>query len=136
MDKGAEQLVGKTLTKVELAADKMAIRFTVDGETVVAKCDADCCSHTWIESVEMPAGGLPATILGIGELTLPQDQERDGELIQFYGLKLVTDKGDFVLDYRNESNGYYGGDLTWPGERHYGGVHGQNDSNEEWQSQS
>ena len=76
-----EALVGKTLTKVELASDKEAIRFTVDGETVVAKCDADCCSHTWIESVEMPAGGLPARITGIGDLDLPPNAESDGELI-------------------------------------------------------
>jgi hypothetical protein len=132
MDKGSAVLVGKSLTKIELASDKKAIRFTVDGETVVAKCDGDCCSSTWIESLEMPAGGLPARILGTSELDLPS-QDNDGELIQFYGLKLTTDKGDLVLDYRNESNGYYGGNLSWPGESHYGGVFGQNDSTEEWQ---
>lgn len=133
-EKGASVLVGKMLTKVELASDKLAIRFTVEGhDPVVAKCDADCCSSTWIESVEMPAGGLPAKILGIGDLELPPDQDRDGELIQFYGLKLTTDKGDLVMDYRNESNGYYGGNLSWPGEYHYGGVHGQANSTEEWE---
>jgi hypothetical protein len=134
MDKGALAMVGKTLSKVELATDKKAIRFTVDGETIVAKCDGDCCSSTWIESVEMPAGGLPAKILEATELDLPSQQPDDYELIQLYGLKLTTDKGDFVLDYRNESNGYYGGNLSWPGEYHYGGVHGQNDSTEEWEA--
>ena len=133
MDKGAKVLIGKTLTNVELASDKKAIRFTVDGETVVAKCDGDCCSSTWIESLEMPAGGLPAKILEVADLDLPS-QESDYELIQFYGLKLTTDKGDLVLDYRNESNGYYGGNLSWPGEYHYGGVHGQNDSTEQWEA--
>lgn len=133
MDKGAKALVGKTLAKVELASDKKAIRFTVDGETVVAKCDADCCSDTWIESVEMPAGGLPAKIIGIGDLDLPPAAESGGDVVEFYGLKLITDKGDLVLDYRNSSNGYYGGNLSWPGEYFYGGVYGQNDSNEDWQ---
>ena len=129
---GVSVLIGKTLTKVELAADKKAIRFTVDEEeTVVAKCDAECCSSTWIESIDMPAGGLPAKILKATELDLPS-QETDDELIQLYGLKLTTDKGDLVLDYRNASNGYYGGDLSWPGEHHYGGVFGQNVSEEEW----
>lgn len=128
---GASILVGKTLEKVELASDKKAIRFTVDGEPVVAKCDGDCCSSTWIESVEMPAMGLPAKVLAASDLELPS-QGSDGDLIQFYGLKLTTDKGDFVLDYRNESNGYYGGNLSWPGEYHYGGVFGQNNSSEEW----
>lgn len=129
-----ELLVGKTLSDVELASDKKAIRFTVDGEQIVAKCDADCCSETWIESVELPAGGLPAKILDIGNLNLPEDKEEDYETIKYYGLKLITDKGDFVLDYRNSSNGYYGGNLSWPGEYHYGGVYGQNDSTEEYES--
>jgi hypothetical protein len=129
MDKGASVLVGKMLSKVELAADKKAVRFTVDGDEVVAKCDGDCCSDTWIESVEMPAGGLPAKILAAEDLNLPQSSNE----LALYGLKLTTDKGDLVLDYRNESNGYYGGNLSWPGESHYGGVYGQNNSKEEWQ---
>ena len=128
MDKGASVLIGKTLSKVELAADKKAIRFTVDGEEIIAKCDGDCCSDTWIESVEMPAGGLPAKILETADLDLPSESNE----LALYGLKITTDKGDLVLDYRNESNGYYGGNLSWPGEYHYGGVHGQNNSKEEW----
>ena len=130
-EKGAMVLVGKTLSNVELAADKKAIRFTVDGQPLVVKCDGDCCSDTWIESVEMPVGGLPAIFLEAANLDLPS-QDNDGDLIQFYGLKLTTDKGDLVLDYRNQSNGYYGGNLSWPEEYHYGGVYGQNNSKEEW----
>jgi hypothetical protein len=37
-----------------------------------------------------------------------------------------------VIDYRNESNGYYGGELCWPDDHFYGGVHGQNVSTEQW----
>lgn len=128
-----KHLVGKTLSKVELASDKKAIRFTVDGEQVIAKCDGDCCSDTWIEAIEMPAAGVPAKILSVGELKLPPNKDNDGELVQFYGFKLLTDKGDLVLDYRNSSNGYYGGYLSWPGDDHFGGVYGQNDSTEEYQ---
>lgn len=133
-DKGALVLVGKTLSSVEVAADKKAIRFTVDGEQIVAKCDGDCCSSTWIESVDMPAGGLPARILAVEDLNMPEQPQADEyEVVAYYGLKLTTDKGDLVLDYRNESNGYYGGNLSWPDEYHYGGVYGQNNSKEEWQ---
>ena len=124
-------LVGKTLTDVKVATDKKAIRFTVDGEFVVAKCEADCCSETWIESLELPAGGLPAKVLAVEDLDLPA-KYGEYDLLQFYGLKLTTDKGDLVLDYRNESNGYYGGSLAWPGEYHYGGLFGQANSTEDW----
>lgn len=129
---GHDVLIGKTLTAVDLACDKQAIRFTLEGgETIVAKAEGRSCSHTWIENVEMPAGGLPAKVLAATDLDLPS-QDKDGDLIQFYGLKLTTDKGDLVLDYRNESNGYYGGNLSWPGEYFYGGVYGQNESVEPW----
>ena len=37
-----------------------------------------------------------------------------------------------VIDYRNNSNGYYGGEIVWPGEDFYGGVYGQNESNMDW----
>lgn len=125
-------LVGKTITGIMLAEDKMAILFkTTDGD-IVAKCDADCCSCTWIENVELPVNGFPAVVSSADDIELNSHlPDQDGEL-KFYGFKIVTDKGDIVLDYRNESNGYYGGSLTWPGEDHYGGVSGQNISNESW----
>ena len=71
-------------------------------------------------------------VLAAEELSLPSASDE----LALYGLKLATDKGDLVLDYRNESNGYYGGNLSWPGEYHYGGVYGQNNSKEEWDSAS
>ena len=53
-------LVGKTLTGVKLATDKEAIKFqTTDGD-IVARCDADCCSYTWIESIENTIRDFPA----------------------------------------------------------------------------
>ena len=31
--------------------------------------------------------------------------------VAYYGLKITTDNGRAVIDYRNSSNGYYGGSL-------------------------
>lgn len=128
-------LVGKTVTAIYIAEDKEAIRFDLDnGESIVAKCDADCCSYTWIEHVTLPALGFPFLVLAEKDVELPEDIENDGDYIQFYGFALETDKGDFLLDYRNSSNGYYGGSLSWPNDKHfYGGVFGQNVSEEKWQ---
>ena len=121
-------LVGKTITKVTLSSDKMAIRFTLKNKKrIIARSDAECCSHSWIESVEAPALGFPAKVLSVEDLDLPEKQtDSEDGIIAYYGLKIVTDKGDIVIDYRNESNGYYGGELVWPGEYFYGGVYGQN----------
>ena len=41
-----------------------------------------------------------------------------------------------MIDYRNESNGYYGGNLCWDDESFYGGVYGQNVSTMNWQNVS
>ena len=129
-------LIGKTIVEMKIAKDKEAILFVCeDGERLIAKVDADCCSHTWIESIEMPALGLPFTISGCFDLDIGKDSISDDEYecLQFYGAKITTDKGDIVIDYRNESNGYYGGDICWPGSGYfYGGVYGQNKSDEDW----
>jgi len=127
-------LVGKVLTGIQIADDKQAINFLVDGENIIAKMDADCCSHTWVEHIELPALGFPALVVAVDDLDLPgsvyEDPEHD--CLQVYGLKITTDKGEIVIDYRNSSNGYYGGQISWPGDYHYGGVYGQNDSIMKW----
>lgn len=124
-------LVGKKITAVYLATDGHAIKFSTDSGEIVAKTDGDCCSNTWIENVEMP-DNLLGTVQSVEDLTLREEGE-DGELTQFYGCKIVTEKGICTLDYRNESNGYYGGNLSWPDDNYYyGGVYGQNVSSEEW----
>lgn len=127
-------LIGKTIVEMKVAEDKVAILFVTDtGEHLIARCDADCCSYTWVESIEMPSLGLPFTISAIDDLELNADlDDQDGELA-FYGAKITTDKGDLIIDYRNESNGYYGGSMNWPGYSYfYGGVYGQNVSEEVW----
>lgn len=130
------KLIGKKVTAVFLAEDGGAIKFDVDGgETIIARADGDCCSRSWIEYVETPEN-LLGTVAAVEDLELGKpDEEKDGDVIQFYGCKISTERGSSTLDYRNASNGYYGGSLEWPNDefdRFYGGVYGQNISKEEW----
>lgn len=130
-------LIGKTISEILIAEDKEALLFiTVEGEKLIARVDADCCSYTWIESIELPALGFPFKVIDCHDLDgVKEAEEIDNDYIQYYGAKLTTDKGDMVIDYRNSSNGYYGGNIVWPGDEEnyfYGGVHGQNISNENW----
>jgi hypothetical protein len=131
----ANILVGKTINQIKIADDKEAILFQTDSGDVVARCDADCCSHTWIEHIELPALGFPALVLAVDDLELPgsDDNHPEHDCLQVYGLKVTTNKGEIVIDYRNSSNGYYGGNLSWPDDRYfYGGVYGQNVSSQNW----
>lgn len=130
------KLINKHIVDVKIASDKMALLFvTCEGENLVALVDADCCSTTWIESIEMPALGLPFQILAIDSLDMPDLGDMpDCDVVSYYGAKITTTKGDMVIDYRNDSNGYYGGSIVWPNEDNYfyGGVYNQNISNQNW----
>jgi len=34
---------------------------------------------------------------------------KNPDCVAYYGLKITTEKGRAMIDYRNDSNGYYGG---------------------------
>lgn len=126
-------LEGKTILEIKIADDKEAIKFITTEGDIVARCDADCCSHTWIESVELP-NSFPAIVISAEDVAMPDLGDIEGcDVVAYYGFKIVTDKGEIIIDYRNESNGYYGGNLSWPDDSYfYGGVYGQNVSKENW----
>jgi len=126
-------LIGQRVVKVWLAADKEAIKFDVeDGEPIIARCDADCCSFTWIEGIDAPES-MVGTVAAVEGLEMPDLGDMpECDVVAYYGCRITTERGSCVIDYRNDSNGYYGGDLIWPHEDFYGGVYGQNQSKEEW----
>lgn len=128
-------LVGKTINKMMIAEDKKALLFICDDGEHIVRADGDCCSYTWVESVELPALGFPAKVLSVEDLDMPEKEyDRNAfDCLAFYGCNIKTDKGEIVIDYRNNSNGYYGGNLSWPDDTcFYGGVYNQNVSNEDW----
>lgn len=127
-------LEGKTILDIKIADDKEAIKFITDEGDVICKVDADCCSHTWVENIELPAGGFPAKVLSAEDVNMPDlGSPEEYDVIAYYGFKITTDKGEILIDYRNSSNGYYGGNLSWPDDGYfYGGVYGQNISKENW----
>ena len=132
-----DDFIGSTILSVEIAEDRKALRFSTSMGEVIAKMDGDCCSNIWVEHIDLPALGFPAKVIEVRDLDLDRREEAGYEVTEFYGCEIKTDKGDMTIDYRNESNGYYGGNIHWPWDRYfYGGVYGQNVSNEEWKKAS
>lgn len=89
-----------------------------DGFTRSFEVEGDCCSHSWIEHLEMPGDISGATLLSV-EDSAPITQDHDehdetngGDCISVYNTSFKTDKGEIILEYRNSSNGYYGGYLV------------------------
>lgn len=131
-------LIGKAITEIKLAKDRQAILFSTTAGDLVVLCHGDCCSETWVEGIELPALGFPAVVLAVEDVDMPERpclHRVNTDVVTFYGCKITTDRGELLIDYRNESNGYYGGNLSWPTDNHfYGGVHGQNVSSQEFEA--
>lgn len=120
-------LFGRKLLSVDVESDKsfLVFRFT-DGE-VKYLAAGDCCSYTWIEHLETPADLNGAEVVSVSEHPVidatdddsknpKQPSEwnpnyREHDCLQLYQTIFNTTKGDISVEYRNSSNGYYGGYL-------------------------
>lgn len=109
----AESLVGKRISSYEVSKDNEHLTITTDTHIVTWRTTADCCSSTWIEGIDLQlAIGLCTAVEAIPNELMPRaliDPEHD--YLQFYGIKVVTESGTGTIDFRNASNGYYGGDM-------------------------
>lgn len=114
-----DDMIGKKLATVALSGDGGKITFVYEGGGERSfGVDGDCCSRSWIEHLELPTDVVGATLLSV-EDSAPivsdhpkHDEENGGDCIAVYNTCFRTDRGDIVLEYRNSSNGYYGGNLV------------------------
>jgi hypothetical protein len=118
-------MVGVKVTAFELDDDREGAQLDgeCDGNPVRFRLtvDADCCSHTWIESVIEENSLIGHTIASVEDIDLPGPANGNEhttlgenyyeEQMQFYGLAITTDAGKCILDYRNSSTGSYGGSM-------------------------
>lgn len=117
-------LVGRTLTSASIDGEDLVLRFT-DG-TKRYRAEGDCCSVSWIEHLTVPDLGRGAVVLRVTEsggvdATPEQQADQDARLkakgeygtdcLVVYHTAIATTKGEVVIEYRNDSNGYYGGYL-------------------------
>jgi hypothetical protein len=105
-----DELIGQPITGVFLSDDKEYIKFVTPKGDCVLMAYGDCCSHTWIENVDL-FGDL-SVVESLEHTKLREDGEVDYEVIRYYGLEIKMTRGTITVDYRNSSNGYYGGELT------------------------
>lgn len=116
-DMGWVALVGKTVAKLEVNAEKKVIRFTLsDGSVLFASAVGDCCSQSWFENLEGEEALIGNPVISVVDRKMPEAEDKTdgpeyGNLTQFYGWTLETSRGRFDIEMRNESNGYYGGNV-------------------------
>lgn len=104
-----EKMTGRKLENVEVV-NRDELTITLDGgEKIRFGVKGFCCSRSWIEHFETIRDIRGATIISVMNLDL-------GELLPDGSLKsyqtiIKTDRGEISVEYRNSSNGYYGGYL-------------------------
>ena len=108
-------LNGKTIVKSEIDADRQLICLTDEtGVRHWLSAVGGCCSRSWFEHVS--GFVAPFKILEVPELRMLSKNKKvwdanETELTQIYSVAFVTDHGRADIELRNESNGYYGGEI-------------------------
>lgn len=109
-----KHLIGRKVLKVQLDAEKVYLNFVTDTGDVLYGCYADCCSESWINHINGITELLGGTVQDVDEVDFfsilkiePEATRQDFDQVLFHRIK--TEKGWCTLEFRNSSNGYYGG---------------------------
>lgn len=120
------KLKGKQIKSIQINSDKTALKFELAGAqgTIAYYTDGDCCSRSWIEHFSGIENLLDGVIEDATEILIGTydrgEPEYGFDSHRFYGVKIKTTTGYSDLEYRNASNGYYGGSLREVEESEWG----------------
>lgn len=100
-----------------IATDHRLTLVATSGHQVEVELDGDCCSHSFFDDhSKLDARGLMGERLmsiedsgRTGPEVDPIAVVNDAESTEYHALIVKTDKQSITVDWRNESNGYYGG---------------------------
>ena len=110
-------LKDKTLAAVAVSEDKERLTFTLDdGRTITYHTEGDCCSTSWIEHLTVPPDIAGVQVTAFGEQDMGEFEE-SYDTIRVYQTAFATNRGEIIVEYRNSSNGYYGGWIEGPDEQ-------------------
>lgn len=94
-----------------------------DGRTLNLALGAGCCSHSYYTDVKQFHELLGAAIQNVeereGRIDRLEDQKDEdgwyvGEVtMKWHFLVFTTSAGHVTIDWRNDSNGYYDGEVKW-----------------------
>jgi hypothetical protein len=111
-----KELIGRKILKVQLDAEKVYLNFITDTGNATYGCFADCCSESWINHVNGVSELLGGTVQDVDEVDFfsllniePEATRQEYDRVLFHRVK--TEKGWCSFEFRNSSNGYYGGSL-------------------------
>ena len=108
------ELIGKVVTEFRASPDRSAFGFqTACGLRQAYKCTADCCSVSWVNHIS-GVSSLPFVLESVeernfGRVAGTRQEEDQVDMYCFIGRDKQGWRHGFQLEFRNSSNGYYGG---------------------------
>jgi|GEM_PF-3427127 hypothetical protein len=129
-----KRLIGLYFYNIYRSADKEYICISAGNSFFIYHAYGDCCSNSYFEGISI-IGNLnkfcnsrvytehEAQILNVDFTELREQindsADHNSDLTRFYGLKISLDNGTIDIDFRNDSNGYYGGSCKFNSELSY-----------------
>ncbi len=113
-----KELIGKKVLGVMAHPDKHYWRFITDAGDIDYYCYGDCCSESWINHVNGLDELVGGTVWNVDDIDFyallkvePEPTRQESDDVLFHRIK--TEKGVCTFEFRNSSNGYYGGSLDY-----------------------
>lgn len=107
-----DRLVGTAIINISIDVDEQHfLQFDTSKGTFVYFAEGDCCSESWFYAVVGLENLIGHFVRKINLITLGDIVDGLGrqEVDELYAVHFITDAGFAGVEFRNSSNGYYGG---------------------------
>lgn len=111
-----KDLVGHTVKRIFMKEN--ALKFETDKGSFVFTVSGDCCSQSYFYDFVGADKLLNREIKKVEEIEMEDNGKHHygHDSLQFYGIRFITEDPKFgevssVMSFRNDSNGYYGGNI-------------------------
>jgi hypothetical protein len=105
------ELVGQTLVAIDFNNDEVLFK-TASGEKWLMRHDQNCCENVEIDQISADANLVIGSPLLVAEEVCDSEAitelDKGSESFTYTYYKFVTEKGEYAIRWRGESNGYYG----------------------------
>lgn len=111
-----KELIGKKILKIEIDRGKQHfLKFTTDSSECVFFAEGDCCSESWFYGFNGILSLVGSTVTSVTEVPLGEAVGYRGrqDFTRKYCIKIVSTGGHTDIEFRNSSNGYYGGEVVF-----------------------